>query len=198
MIKIEASAKLTANLRAAQLRPTFTNAVLQPMMLKSAAKTVPVIEREVRVYPRASGKPLARWYVRDEMPYSNGKGVPGGIRKVQPFLSKFKSLAQAYYVTQVLAVNGMIPYKRGGTLGNSITGVAKELDRGGTGVMVVVGSNVPYAKLVIGGEGEQSQYHAGTWESLEKRIERVLPKVKRVYERALMDEIRAFLKTASY
>lgn len=100
-------------------------------------------------YPVASGKSLPVYYTR-----TNKDG--------QTYLSKFKSRKQQGFVFGVLVKKEKIPYERKGAagLGGSIT---QKTTVTAESVKVVVGSNKEYASYVVGGEGEQSHYHTGTW-----------------------------------
>lgn len=112
-------------------------------------------ERAFDEYPIASGKPLAEYYTRQRADGTT-------------YQSKFKSARQQRYVMR-LAKQGRIPYRRTGRLGRSITSRV-DVRPGEAAVIVRVGSNDPKAPFVIGGPGQQSNYHAGTWPSLPQRV----------------------------
>lgn len=128
-------------------------------------------------YPEPSHKKLEKIYIRN-----TAFGRP-----TKPYKSKFKSDKQAYYVIFVLGKEGKIPYKRTGTLGKSMTSAIAAVSS--IGVVVEVGTNIPYAALVIGDEGEQSKYHQGTWLTLPQRLDANAEKLRRVAVSAYTTEI---------
>jgi hypothetical protein len=128
-------------------------------------------------YPEPSRKKLEKIYTRDT--------VAG--KKVKPFLSKFKSDKQAYYVVFILGKSGKIPYTRGGKLGQSMTHAIAQVNE--TSVTTEVGSNLPYAKYVLGEDGEQSKYHKGTWLTLPERMNVNAAKLRTVTVTAYTTEI---------
>lgn len=112
-------------------------------------------ERAFDEYPIASGKPLAEHYTRQR-------------KDGTTYRSKFKTARQQGYVMR-LAKQGRIPYRRTGRLGRSITSRV-DVDAASASVVVRVGSSDPKAPWVIGGPGQQSNYHAGTWPSLPQQL----------------------------
>lgn len=105
-------------------------------------------------YPPQSGKPLAVFYERQR-------------KDGATYRSKFKSLKQQRYV-MALAARGGIPTKRTGKLGQSITSAVTSVSS--AEATVAVGTNRTYAPYVIGGEGQQSHYHAGNWPQMEANL----------------------------
>lgn len=128
-------------------------------------------------YPEPSGKPLAVFYDRT--------GVDG-----RQFKSKFKSLRQQRKVFALIKA-GKVPYRRSGRLGASLTSDAEIVP---TGMVIKVGTNTPYARYVIGSEEEQSHYHRGTWEPLQRKIDDNAAEVIEVFSRTLMNYLRGYLK----
>lgn len=62
-------------------------------------------------------------------------------------------------------------YVRTGKLGQSIT---EDVYADGAGVTGVIGSNIPYAPYVIGGDDEQAWMHQGRWWQLPEIVEKDL------------------------
>jgi hypothetical protein len=60
-------------------------------------------------------------------------------------------------------------YVRTGKLGQSIT---EEVSAEGTEVIGVIGTNIPYAPYVIGGDDEQAWMHQGRWWQLPAVVEK--------------------------
>ena len=113
------------------------------------AKVGVAAESVVSDYPAPSGKPLAEYYTRTSK------------RTGKTFKSKFKSAAQQGYVFHLLRA-GKLPYRRSGQLGRSIT--SKVVEATASSVSVAVGTNLSYAKYVIGTPSEgQNAYFAGVW-----------------------------------
>jgi hypothetical protein len=151
-------------------------------ILAAAGKRMGVAaESVVPAYPEASGNELPKIYTRDT--------VAG--KKVTPFKSKFKSAAQAYYVVFILG--NKIPYPRTGTLGRSVTSAISELT--GESVTVKIGSAINYAPLVIGDDGEQSDYHKGHWWQLSAVMADNTPTIEQEGQKALADGIQKELST---
>lgn len=115
-------------------------------------------------YPEPSGKKLPKIYQRVG---KNGK----------TFMSKFKTQKQQGYVFALIAA-GKVPYRRTGTLGKSITFSLASVSS--SSVITEVGTNVPYAKRVIGEGDEQSNYHKGTWMTLPQRMNQNANKLRDV------------------
>jgi hypothetical protein len=121
------------------------------------AKVGVAAESVVSDYPEPSGKPLAEYYTRTS---KDGK---------RRFKSKFKSAAQQGYVFHLLRA-GKIPFRRSGQLARSIT--SKVVEATASSVSVAVGTNLSYAKYVIGTPSEgQSHYHQGTWSPLQTDLD---------------------------
>lgn len=103
-----------------------------------------------REYPDAVVMPLPLFYML------NGKP------------SKFKSEKQRAYVA-IRGKKGLIPGKRTGQLGNSIT---HETTVAGGVAEISVGSNKVYAKYPLGDETQQNHYLAMRgWKSLRKQLD---------------------------
>jgi len=81
-------------------------------------------------------------------------------------------------------------YKRTGTLPRSLTYVVEDLPNG---VQVVYGTNVKYAKWVIGPDDDQAMYHKGNWTQLPALAQAHTGALQRVFETAVMNEIRRVL-----
>ena len=124
-------------------------------------------------YPEPSRKPLPAIYPRTRKDGST-------------YLSKYKSAKQQYKV-YMLGKEGKIPYRRTGTLGKSMT--YRVLATSPKGVVTEVGTNVPYAKYVIGDEGDQNKYFAGTWATLPQKLDDNAEKLQRVAVTAYTTEI---------
>lgn len=130
-------------------------------------------EARAREYPKPARKKLEKIYTLD---------VAFG-RKVKPYKSIFKSAKQAAFVILSLRDGKLVvPRKRTGTLGKSITHSVKVV---GTHVGITVGTNLGYAEKVIGKPPAQSWYHQGTW----------TPLVDAVSSNEALDEYREILKT---
>lgn len=130
-------------------------------------------ESVVSPYPVASGKPLTVFYTRVS-------AVDG-----KTYQSKFKSLKQQRYVFSLLA-RGLIPTRRTGTLGRSITSDISDLSP--EGVTIRTGTNVNYAPFVID-KYRQSRYHMGTWTPLQDDIERGQPVITQAANAAFIRKI---------
>lgn len=133
-------------------------------------------ESVISPYPPPSGRPLDRFYQR-----TNAEG--------KTYLSKFKSRRQQGYVLS-LAARGLIPRRRTGQLGRSITSDVRDVSA--DGVTVVVGTNLNYAPFVID-RYRMSAYHKGTWTPLQDDVERGLPIVIEAANRAFIIAIRKLL-----
>ncbi len=121
------------------------------------AKVGVAAESVVSDYPAPSGKPLTEYYTRTS---KDGK---------RRFKSKFKSAAQQGYVFHLLRA-GKIPYRRTGGIGKSIT--SKVIEANATSVSVAIGSNLSYARYVIGTPSQgQNAYFAGVWKPLQTDVE---------------------------
>jgi phage gpG-like protein len=140
-----------------RFRNTFGQAAQRRIMGTVGAKLGEKGMSYATEYPEPSGKPLPKFYTRTS--------VAG--RPTRPYLSKFKSDKQAYYVIFILGKEGKIPYRRSGGLGGSMTSKVENVMP--TAVDVVVGTNKDYAPYVIG-KDKQSHYHAGNWMTLEENI----------------------------
>jgi len=140
-----------------RLRSVLSKSQRDALFFQIASTVGVVAESKAREYPVPSRKPLPKFYTR-----TTAFGRP-----TKPYLSKFKSDKQAYFVIK-LGEKGGIPYKRTGTLGKSIT--SRVLHPSNNLWVIEVGTNTPYAKKVIGDEGDQSHYHAGTWTPLRETV----------------------------
>jgi hypothetical protein len=146
--------------------------------LAAAGRAVGVAaEGSISPYPPPSGKPLPKYYTR--------------VSKVtgQTYLSKFKSLKQQRFVLS-LAARGLIPYRRTGLLGRSITSDIRDLSA--TGVSAVIGTNTTYAPYVID-RVKQSHYHKGNWTPLQDDIERNLPAITEAGNEAFVQAVRQLM-----
>lgn len=167
-------------------------------------------------YPTPSRKPLPLIYTRTVMaarPYRAADGswrVPGAT-----YRSKFKTMKQQRFVMAMIAAatgeratgrrktkrktissdvtrSGLkrtFPYKRTGMLGRSLTYQVSALGRAKL-VIVRIGSNIKYAKYVIG--DTQAPYHKGVWTPLRHDIENA----RNAIERAGVETLRAALNAA--
>ena len=155
---------------------------------RAGQKAAARMEQAVSPYPTASGKPLPLIYTRTSTAkkhYRPSKGAP--FREPgETFQSKFKSAAQQGAVF-VKVSDGLVPYRRTGTLGKSITSVVeKQTGR----ILMKIGTSVPYASLIIGSKDIQALYHQGTWTPLEDDIRRDLPEIMGTFERSLFEVLK--------
>lgn len=166
---------ITGNVDAAMQRylDALSPTELQAGMEAAGRAAGVAAESVIPDYPVASGKPLAVFY--DRISIVDGRA----------FKSKFSSLKQQRYVLS-LAARGMIPYRRTGTLGRSITSDIENASPGG--VTVKVGTNKSYAPYVIS-KYSQSKYHAGTWWVLDDEIERGMPIITKAAQVAFIKRI---------
>lgn len=166
---------ITGNADAAMQR--YLDALSPPELqagMEAAGRAAGVAaESVISPYPVASGKPLAVFY--DRISIVDGRA----------FKSKFKSLKQQRYVL-ALAARGLIPTRRTGTLGRSITSDIENASPGG--VTVKVGTNKGYAPYVID-KYSQSHYHKGTWWTLDDEIERGMPVITKAAQTAFFKRI---------
>ncbi len=149
-------------------------------MLYSVGDSVGTLaESFAKEYPESpNGRPLVAYYIRVD---KNGKS----------YFSKFKSPQQQRYVLW-LAGKGRIPYKRGGTLGKSVT---HDVVVESGGVVVRVGTNLAYAPKVIGPPTVQSHYHLQTgWKSLEQEIDSHQDEIDQLIVAKLSGYVDGFLK----
>lgn len=165
-----------------QLATVFSPAVRQKILTAVGKRMGVAAESVVSQYPPQTRKPLEKVYTRTS--------VAG--KKTRPWKSKYKSDKQQFYVTQVLAKNGSIPYRRTGTLGRSIT--SQVVQATPVSVSVAIGSAIPYAKYVIGAPPDQSKYHEGNWTPLVANIEANLSKINTVAQETLNDELAKALR----
>ncbi len=135
-------------------------------------------ESLAKEYPETPNRQLTPYYIRID---KNGKS----------YFSKFKSPQQQRYVLW-LAGKGRIPYKRGGTLGKSVT---HDVVVESGGVVVRVGTNLAYAPKVIGPPTVQSHYHLQTgWKSLEQEIDNHQDEIDQLIVAKLTGYVDGFLK----
>lgn len=142
-------------------------------------------------YPEPSGKPLEEFYTRTSeatRPYKLKNGLVVG-RPGEQFKSKFKSMKQQRKVMAMLKKGKF--GKRTGRLGASMT---SETTLTVNGVLISTGTNVPYAPYVIGDDTQQSHYHAGTWEQLQRKIDAHANEVIAIFSSTLMNYLRGYLK----
>lgn len=97
--------------------------------------------------PSPNGRPLDKVYTLDNKP------------------SKFKTRKQrGYFFVSLKHGSLRIPYRRSGTLGKSLSSRTELIQ---DGAVIYIGTNLNYAKYVIGLPDEQFYYHVKTgWESL--------------------------------
>lgn len=158
-----------------RISKVFSPAVADQVLLYGGARVGLAMEEAIRddADPSPSGKALPLWYVR--------------VRKDgTQFQSKFKSLKQQRKV-MALAKEGKIPYKRTGTLSNSITSAA--VLQGAGLVFVRAGSNISYAKYVID-QNDQSHYFAGNWIPVQTSVRNKLPQIAKVFEKAVAKDVK--------
>jgi hypothetical protein len=160
------------------LRVIFTPGTTQRILEITGRRIGAAAESIVPEYPPPSGKPLPKRYQRTRADGST-------------YLSKFKSRAQQGKVFALLSEN-KIPYRRTGMLGRSVVSALTELT--GTSVTVSVGSALPYAPLVIGGDEQQAQYHRGHWWQLETAITGNLPVISAAGQAALNEAVERALR----
>jgi hypothetical protein len=128
-------------------------------------------------YPPASGKPLTEFYERVD---SKGRA----------YRSKFKSLRQQRKVI-MLGKKGMIPTRRTGRLGASMTSDAQIVS---PGIVMRVGTNEPSAKYVIGDPDTQNHYFNGVWNSLPTTIRQHSEEILHEFITALGAYLRGYIK----
>lgn len=158
-------------------------------ILEQAGRKVGVrAESLVSEYPPAPRRPLNAYYQRTHVNTTDKPRPTDG----QPYLSKWKSQAQAGYFFANLADGGItVPYKRSGWLGASIT---SDVEVTANGVIVEVGSPLGYAPLVIGNADEQSYYHLETgWESLSDQLDEASDVLLNVFVDGVVEGVEAYL-----
>lgn len=179
-----------------QLSKTFDDATLKAVLQKAGVAIGVAALSAVSDYPTPSRKPLPVIYARTVVAARPYRAPDGTLRTPgSTYLSKFKSMAQQRFVmalvrgalasgkgkrrrskggaqpaTSSARERRTFPYKRTGTLGKSITYDVRALGRAKL-VIVRIGSNVAYAKYVIGKE-TQAPYHRGVWTPLQDDIAR--------------------------
>lgn len=90
-------------------------------------------------------------------------------------------------------VQGFEPvYKRTGLLGRSLlterggeVGALGHVATAGDRIIIVFGTAIPYAELVIGPDNKQAPIHQGRWWQLEDVAEEAAPGVAAIYEEAV-------------
>lgn len=148
--------------------------------LLRAGRAVAVAAESVAVkYPQQTRKPLPLFYTR--------RSVVDG----RSFQSKFKSLAQQRLV-MAMAAEGAFPRKRTGLLGRSIT--SRVVGEGGV-VIIDIGTNIPYAPLVIGDVSRQSHYHQGNWVPMVVNLRSNVDLLRRAAETEVLAAVREYLKS---
>jgi hypothetical protein len=125
----------------------FSEATRKKILALAGKRMGVAAESVIPEYPRASGKPLPKIYTRTRADGST-------------YLSAFKNQAMQGAVFALVNA-GKIPYVRSGLLGRSFTSAIEDLT--GSSVTVKVGTVVKHAPRVVGGDGQQSAYHRGTW-----------------------------------
>jgi hypothetical protein len=149
--------------------PTVVDEILLVAGRRAGLKAEEIVGETL--YPPASGKPLALWYVR-----VRADGTT--------YESKFKSLKQQRKV-MMLVKQGRVPYKRSGDLGRSIVSRAR-LE---AGVLVIdIGSRMLYSPYVIDRK-MQSHYHIGTWKTVQDDFEEGLPQIEAVAVGTVVKEV---------
>ncbi len=164
------SVDTSALIRAAKI---FSEGTRKKILAQAGKRMGVAAESFIPDYPAPSGKPLEKFYTRTE-----AFGKP-----TKPYLSKFKSDKQAYYVLFVLGAKGKIPFKRTGLLGRSITSAISDLT--GESVTVRIGTAAKSAPLVIGNDEEQSNYHKDHWWQLNKEMEKHKEEIEAEGQKAL-------------
>jgi hypothetical protein len=125
----------------------FRPETIQSALYAAGIKMGVVAEKQVSPYPPQSHAPLPKKYLRSSI-------VDGEL-----FYSKFESQRHQGKVFSLIAA-GVIPYRRTGQLGRSITSDVTGVSP--VDVTVSIGTNTDYAPLVIGDpETQQSPYHRG-------------------------------------
>jgi phage gpG-like protein len=147
----------------------------QALLASVARRVAAAVEESIPGYPTPSGKPLPLFYTRTRADGST-------------YRSKFKTMKQQRYVFAMIA-KGKIPYTRTGTLGRSIT---TKTEATATEATIQVGTNVPYAPYVISSVA-QSNYHKGTWWTLEGVVDTSVARYTQVTERAVERYARELL-----
>ncbi len=153
----------------------LSDSSLQTIMEFTGRAVGVAAESVVSEYPPASGKPLEKFYDRVDA-------------KGHTYKSKFKSLRQQKYV-MALGARGGIPYRRTGQLGRSITSDIRDLSS--NGVTVIIGTNDPKAKFVIGTPEEgQNRYFANVWTPLSDDISQNANKLNAIANIAFSTAVR--------
>lgn len=152
----------------------FSPATTDQIMLYAGQRVGVAAEQAIKedMYPPPSGRALPLFYTRQRADGST-------------YQSKFKSEKQQRYV-MMLAKKGLIPRKRTGLLGNSITSAATIIANGV--VWVRVGSNLVYAGVVMD-EDQQSHYFVGVWTPIQISIQSALPTLNKVAISAVVQEV---------
>lgn len=154
----------------------LSDASLTSIMEATGRATGVAAESVVSPYPPASGKPLAKFYPRQD-------------RQGRTYVSKFKSIRQQHFVMGLVA-QGKVPYRRTGLLGRSITSDVSDVSP--IGVTVKVGTNVSYAPFVIDRD-RQSHYFQGNWIPLQNDIENNMNVITDAASAAYVRAVRALL-----
>jgi len=113
---------------------------------------------------------------------------PGASGEPYPFKSRRQYL---FVLLSILEGSMRVPYRRSGTLGRTITDKVQKVGRDWVGT---VGTDTVYAPWVIsveevGSRGPQSQYHKGTWWTLQEVIKKAKDGILKIYK----SELRARL-----
>ncbi len=173
------------------LQNKLGNIAMERAWMEAAQTGAAKAESGISPYPPVSGKPLPNLYPRQvEAKKSYIKMVQGTRVRVEPgetYMSKFKSKkAQGGFFYYLGKKDIRIPYRRTGTLGKSIT---SRVRRTANAVFIDVGTNVPYAPLVIGKE-RQAAYHRGNWTPLQDDIENNIAPIRDTIVKSLVDYLR--------
>lgn len=163
----------------ARLQSFVSDTAVQGKILQRAGHVAGAkMEEFAREYPPPSGKPLELWYTRTD---KDGRA----------YKSKFKTMRQQRKVFALIRA-GAVPYRRSLLLGRSLTHEVTVINGG---VRVEVGTNIPYARYVIGEPPDQSHYHQGHWTPLATLIAQHQDEIARAFSYELLTAVKAYLKS---
>jgi len=163
----------------AKLAKIFSTETRKKILERAGKRMGVAAESVVPPYPPPSGKPLAKFYLRE--------AADGSL-----YYSKFKSRAQQGKVFSLIN-QGKIPTQRSGTLGRSVTSAISDLT--GESVTVKIGTAIAYGPLVIGDDDDQSNYHKDHWWQLTKVMAENTDTIEAAGQTALTAEVERELKS---
>lgn len=150
--------------------------------LESLEKTLEKSAREVDNALRIATDKAVKFAHEQIPPYPEATGEP----------YPFKSHKQYMFVLLSILEGSMrVPYRRSGTLGRTITDKVQKIGNEWVGS---IGTDTVYAPWVIsteevGSRGPQSQYHKGTWWTLQETIKKARDGILKIYKSELRDRL---------